>query len=149
MLSTPQEIADNMAIMTKDEAFALLKKVLSYSKTDECEVNLNGSINGNVRYARNSVTTNGQMSQSTLVVSSTFGTTLVIATINEFEDASLQKVVSRAEELARLAPENPEFMSFLGPQTYPDPITFVPATAAITPKQRTDLVEQSLIVAKA
>src|SRR5687768_1266746 len=138
-----------MAILTKDEAFALLKKVLSYSKADECEVNLNGSINGNVRYARNSVTTNGQVSQSTLVVSSAFGKKLGIATINEFDDASLEKVVRRAEELAKLAPENPEFMPYLGPQTYAEPKTFVSATASITPKQRTDLVEQSLAVAKA
>ncbi|MBT1699382.1 TldD/PmbA family protein [Fulvivirgaceae bacterium PWU4] len=137
-----------MAILTKDEAFALLKKVLAYSKADECEVNLSGTDNGNVRYARNSVTTSGRISQSSLVVSSAFGKKLGVATINEFDDASLEKVVRRAEELARLAPENPEFMPFLGPQKYAEPITYVPSTAAITPKQRTDLVEQSLNVAK-
>jgi hypothetical protein len=32
-----------MAILSKDEAQAILKKVLSYSKADETEVNLNGS----------------------------------------------------------------------------------------------------------
>ena len=138
-----------MAILTKDEAYALMKKVLSFSKADECEVNLNGGINGNIRYARNSVSTSGRISQSTLVVSSAFGKKLGVATINEFDDASLEKVVRRAEELAQLAPENPEFMPFLGPQQYAEPKTFVPGTAAITPKQRTDFVEQSLNVAKA
>ncbi len=138
-----------MAILTKDEAYALMKKVLSFSKADECEVNLNGGINGNIRYARNSVSTSGRISQSTLVVSSAFGKKLGVATINEFDDASLEKVVRRAEELAQLAPENPEFMPFLGQQQYAEPKTFVPATAAITPKQRTDFVEQSLNVAKA
>jgi predicted Zn-dependent protease len=138
-----------MAILTKDEAFALLKKVLSYSKADECEVNLNGTDNGNIRYARNSVSTSGKVNQSTLAVSSAFGKKQGIATINEFDDASLEKVVRRSEELAQLAPENPEFMSYLGPQTYAEPKTFVSATANITPKQRTDLVEQSLAVAKA
>src|SRR5687767_812359 len=118
-----------MAILTKDEAFALLKKVLSYSKADECEVNLNGTDNGNIRYARNSVSTSGKVNQSTLAVSSAFGKKQGIATINEFDDASLEKVVRRAEELAQLAPENPEFMPYLGPQTYPEPKTFVPATA--------------------
>lgn len=137
-----------MPILTKDEAHALLKKVLAYSKADECEINLAGTDNGNIRYARNSVSTSGRISQSTLVVSSAFGKKLGTATINEFDDASLEKVVRRAEELARLAPENPEFVSFLGPQTFAEPLTFVPATAAITPKQRTDLVAQSLQVAK-
>ncbi len=137
-----------MPILTKDEAYALLKKVLAYSKADECEINLGGTDSGNIRYARNSVSTSGRISQSTLVVSSAFGKKLGTATINEFDDVSLEKVVRRAEELARLAPENPEFVSFLGPQTYAEPLTYVQATAAITPKQRTDFVAQSLQVAK-
>lgn len=137
-----------MPILSKDEAQALLKKVLSYSKADECEVNIFGSDNGNVRYARNAVSTSGLVSQNTLVVSSAFGKKLGTATINEFDDASLEKVVRRAEELAQLAPENPEFVSFLKPQTYADSKTFVPETAAITPKQRSTFVEESLKVAK-
>jgi len=107
-----------MAILTKDEAQALLKKVLSYSKADECEVNLNGNDRGNIRYARNEVTTSGRITQSTLAVSSAFGKKLGVATINEFDDASLEKVVRRAEELAQLAPENPEYV-------------FHPGTAAV------------------
>ena len=57
-------------------------------------------------------------------------------------------MVRRAEELAQLAPENPEYVSFLGPQQYAESITFVPATAAITPKLRADAVAQSLQVSK-
>ncbi len=114
-----------MSILSKEEAQALLKKVLSYSKADECEVNLSGSDAGNIRYARNSVSTSGGISQNTLVVSSAFGKKLGVATINEFDDESLKKVVRRAEETAMLAPENPEFVSFLGPQTYPTSPTFV------------------------
>jgi predicted Zn-dependent protease len=137
-----------MAILTKDQAQALLKKVLSYSKADECEVNLNGTNSGNIRYARNSVSTSGGVSQTNLVVSAAFGKKLGVATINELDDTSLEKVVRRAEELAQLAPENPEFVSFLGPQQYKESITYVPATAAITPKIRADAVAQSLQIAK-
>lgn len=137
-----------MPIMSKDEAQALLKKVLSYSKADECEVNLNGNDSGNIRYARNAVSTSGRISQHQLVVSSAFGKKLGVATINEFDDASLKKVVERSEELAKLAPENPEYVSFLGPQTFAESKMYVPATAAITPKLRSDLVEQSIKVAK-
>ena len=62
-----------MAILTKDEAQALLKKVLSYSKADECQAALSGTNTGNIRYARNSVSTSGGVSQTNLVVSSAFG----------------------------------------------------------------------------
>ena len=137
-----------MPILSKEEAQALLKKVLSYSKADECEVNLRGSDGGNIRYARSAVSTSGGISQTSLVVSSEFGKKLGTATINEFDDVSLQKVVQRAEELAQLAPENPEYIPFLGPQNYPESKTFIPATAAINPKQRADAVAESLQIAK-
>lgn len=137
-----------MPILTKDEAYALLKKVISYSKADECEVNIGGGDSANIRYARNSVSTSGVISQNGLAISSAYGKKVGTATINEFDDASLEKVVRRSEELAQLAPENPEFVSFLGPQTYQESKTFVQSTASITPKQRADLVAQSLQVAK-
>jgi predicted Zn-dependent protease len=137
-----------MPILSKEQAQALLQKVLSYSKADECEVNLTGSDGGNVRYARNSVSTSGIVSQNQLIVQSAFGKKVGTATINEFDDASLEKVVRRAEELAQLAPENPEYVSILGPQKYSESKTFVQSTASITPRQRSELVEQSLKVAK-
>lgn len=64
------------------------------------------------------------------------------------DDASLEKAVRRSEELARLAPENPEFVPNLGPQQYGESKTYVPETAAITPKLRADAVAQSLQIAK-
>jgi predicted Zn-dependent protease len=126
----------------------VLKKVLSYSKADECEVNLDGSDGGNIRYARNSVSTSGGISRNNLVVQSSYGKKMGVATINEFDDASLEKAVRRSEELAKLAPENPEFMPNLGPQQYTESKTFVPETAAITPKLRADAVAESLKIAK-
>lgn len=137
-----------MAILNKAQAEQLLKKVLAFSKADECEINLSGSEGGNIRYARNAVSTSGGVSRSSLVVSSAYGKKLGVATINEFDDASLEKVVRRSEELAKLAPENPEFMSFLGPQQYKESATYVPTTAAIDPKLRADAVATSLKIAK-
>jgi len=138
-----------MPILNREEAQALLKKVLSYSKADECEVNINGGDSGNIRYARNAVSTSGGITQSTLVAQSSYGKKVGVATINEFDDASLEKVVRRSEELAKLAPDNPEFVKNLGPQQYPaESKTFEPSTAAIDPKFRADLVAQSLQIAK-
>jgi len=138
-----------MAILTQDEVQLLLKKVLSFSKAEECEVTISGSEGGNIRYARNSVSTSGAVNQVTLQVSSVYGKKLGTSTINEYDDVSLEKAVRRSEELARLAPENPEHLPFLGPQTYgPHARTFIPATAAVDAKLRADLVQQSLQIAK-
>jgi predicted Zn-dependent protease len=137
-----------MAILTKEEAQKLLQKVLSYSKAEECEVGITGSEAGNIRYARNAVSTAGDVSRLSLLVSSSFGKKTGTASIDEFDDASLEKVVRRSEELAQLAPENPEHMPLLGPQTYAESITWVPATAGITPDTRAEAVGKSIQVSK-
>ena len=53
---------------------------------------------GNIRYARNTVSTAGEVSNVTLAVQSSFGKQTGTATINEFDDASLEKVVRRYRE---------------------------------------------------
>ena len=126
-----------MAILSKDEAQAILKKVLSFSTADECDATLSGNTGGNVRSARNSISTAGASDNVSLAVESRFGKRAGTATCNEFDEATLRRCVQRAEEIARLAPESPEYMPLLGPQQYLDGSrSFVPATAAITPDYR-------------
>ena len=138
-----------MAIYTKEEARKILEKALSFSKADTCEINLSGSNSGNIRYARNTVSTSGYSSTQGLSVQSSFGKKSGTATIDEFDDASLEKVVLRAEELAQLAPENPEFMEPLGPQEYDEAITFSEAPANITPEYRAKVASSSIVPASA
>ncbi|MHA7057508.1 TldD/PmbA family protein [Aquimarina sp. M1] len=133
-----------MAIYTKEEAKQIMEKALSFSTADACEINLSGSESGNIRYARNTVSTAGHRSNQTLVVQSSFGKKSGTATIDEFDDESLKKVVKRAEELAKLSPENPEFMEPLGPQKYDASITYSDTTANITPEYRAEVANSSI-----
>ncbi|GAA4378877.1 TldD/PmbA family protein [Hymenobacter koreensis] len=125
-----------MAILSKDDANTILKKVLSFSKADECEVTLNGQNGGNIRTARNMVSTSGAVDNVALTVESRFGKRSGIATCNEFDDNTLRRTVQRAEEIARLAPESPEYMPLLGAQQYLAPNAFAQNTANITPDFR-------------
>ncbi|MBP2834008.1 TldD/PmbA family protein [Aquimarina sp. U1-2] len=138
-----------MAIYTKEEARQIMEKALSFSTADACEINLSGSESGNIRYARNTVSTAGHRSNQTLVVQSNFGKKSGTATIDEFDDASLEKVVKRAEELAKLSPENPEFMDPMGPQLYDESITYSKETANITPEYRASVASNSIAPAVA
>lgn len=134
-----------MAILTKDEAQQILKKVIGFSKADGIQATLNGNDGGNIRYARNSVSTSGEDSNVSLAVNSYYGKKSGTATINEFDDASLEKCVRRAEELAQLAPENPEFMEPLPQQTYGgESKTFSESTANITPDFRAQVAADSI-----
>lgn len=133
-----------MAILSREEAKTILDKVLGFSKAEGCVVNLNGSTSGNIRYARNTVTTSGLVDDLSLSVQSNFGKKLGTATINEFDDDSLKKAVSRSEALAKLAPENPEFMPPLGPQKYMETKAFFDSTAGITPEYRAKAASSSI-----
>ncbi len=133
-----------MAIYTEEEAKKIMDKAMSFSTADACEINLEGSESGNIRYARNSVSTAGHRSNQTLVVQSNFGKKMGTATIDEFDDESLKRVVARSEELAKLSPENPEFMGPLGPQVYDNAINYSEATANITPEFRAEVANSSI-----
>ena len=80
-----------MAIINEDDCRALLKKALSYSKADECEISLSGSDSGNIRYARNTVSTSGFIGQTSMVISSAYGKKLGIVTTNEYDDTSIEE----------------------------------------------------------
>src|SRR4051812_35413786 len=99
-----------MALLSESEARKILEKTLAYAKADECQVSISGGREGNLRFARNAVSTSGGADQLTLVVQASVGQKSGTATINEFDDASLAKTVRTAEELARLAPVNPEYV---------------------------------------
>ena len=131
-------------ILNEAEAKALCQKILSYSRADECEINISGEYRGNIRYARNEVSTSGALTNKNIVVSSAYGQKVGVATIDEFDEASLEKVVRRSEELAKLAPENPEYRGVLGPQTYLKTKALYESTANINPAKRAEKVAQSL-----
>jgi predicted Zn-dependent protease len=138
-----------MTIISETEAKAILEKVLAFSTADETTAQLNGSIDGNVRFALNQITTSGVVSDVSLAVECAFGKKSGIATINQFDDASLERVVRRAEELAKLAPENPEYVSIPGKQTFVKTDTFTQKTADITPAQRAAVAKASIDPCKA
>jgi predicted Zn-dependent protease len=137
-----------MAIYTEQQAKELLTKVISFSNADECECNLDGSNTGNIRYARNTVSTAGEVSDVTLAVQSCYGKRTGVATINEFDDASLKKVVERSEELARVAPENPEHMPNLGAHKYSSVNAWHQSTASVTPEDRAAAAGASITPSK-
>ena len=133
-----------MSMLNEQEAKKLIDKVLAFSKADEINVAVSGGRVGNIRYARNTVSTSGEADNLSLVVTSFFGKRSGTTTINEFDDASLEKTVQRAEEIARLAPENPEYLPALGPQQYGKSLTFSENTTRINPLFRANAALASI-----
>ena len=137
-----------MKLLNQEEAKRICDRVMGFSKADECRVGISGSRTGNIRYAQNSVSTAGLNENMTLSVTVSFGKRQGTATINEFDDKSLEKAVRRAEDVARLAPENPEFMPAIGKQEYKAAQTFFAPTAAIDPAYRAEVASHSIVAAR-
>ena len=131
-------------IWTREEAKALIDRTLSFSKADETSVSLTGGESGNLRFARNTATTSGATSGYSLGVSASFGKRSGTVTTAEFDDASLQRAVRAAEEIARLSPENPEAMPALEPQTYAPSRAYFEDAAGATPEWRAKAVAPAI-----
>ena len=137
-----------MKHLNQDEAKRICDRVLSFSKADECSVAINGSRQGNIRFARNSVSTAGLNEDQRLTVTVAFGKRQGTASSNEFDDKSLEQLVRRAEDTARLAPENPEYMPLPDRQAFKASGEYFAPTAAIDPDYRAEVASHAILAGR-
>ncbi|HEU4560380.1 MAG TPA: metallopeptidase TldD-related protein [Longimicrobium sp.] len=122
--------------LSREEAEAIARRALSFSTADDSRVNIQSFTRGNTRFARNQISTAGDTFDGQLTVTSAFGKKVASATTNRFDDESLRAVVQTSERLARLVPEDPEYMGELGAQQFVQTRAFFESTANLTPQQR-------------
>ena len=105
-------------MITRDEAQTIAKKVLGLTTYPECHVTLTSSEQAYTRFANNGVTTASfNLRHNLSIVVTREGRTGSMA-VNDFDDASLKSAVKLAEELASMAPPNPERLPAIGAQKY-------------------------------
>lgn len=126
--------------LTRAAARQLAERVLALSKAEGCQVNISANTGGNTRYARNEVTTGGDADNATVTVTSRFGKRAANVGTNVLDEAGLARAVQTSEQLARLAPENPELMPLLPAQTHTDVPAFSDATLSLDAARRADAV---------
>ncbi len=124
------------AVMPREQAQALIEKVVKMSKADEVSVNVNSGYQADVRFAANQMSTSGGVVNGTVTVNSAFGKKHAAAVTNDLSDESLRRTVEQSEALAKLSPDDPETMPGLGPQTYLPVNGYVDSTANLTPEER-------------
>src|SRR5687767_10418282 len=128
--------------LSRSDAEALAQKVLSFSTADEARVNINSGTEGNTRFAVNQVSTAGDAYDANITVTSAFGKKVASATTNRFDDEALRQVVQTSERLARLVPEDPEYLGELTQQEYLPVEPFFENTANLSPEERARAVMQ-------
>ncbi len=132
----PLRDAANGAVLSRDEAQAVVDKAVKLSKADGIDVQLNTYYNGNVRFAANQVSTSGATTDAQLAIQSSFGPKHAVVTTNDLSDDAIKRCVEQSERMARLAPDDPEVMPPLGAQTYTPGNAYFDSTANLTPDDR-------------
>ena len=125
--------------MTATEARAICDRVLGLVHADAGEVRLSDGEDLHLRHASNDVTSNALVHRTELSLTVSYGRRSATLSTNQlgggqFDDASIRRLVDRAEAMAKLAPENPEHMPPLGPTEFATPVTWAEATAAASPE---------------
>ncbi|MCZ0900629.1 TldD/PmbA family protein, partial [Microcoleus sp. HI-ES] len=79
-----------------------------------------------------------------LIITRFFVNKRASAAVTEFDEDAIAQTIKRSEELARIAPADPEWMPLLPPQTYDlrSP-AFDTATATVSPLARAEMVQQA------
>lgn len=116
-------------MFTKDEAQKLAQKVMGLSTFADCQVSVVATEQAYTRFANNGITTASFSLRQNVGITVTRDGRSGVYGADDMDDASLKEAVKKAEELAAIAPPNPERLEPLGAQKYPDAPAFDERTA--------------------
>ncbi len=133
---------------TREEAKAIVDKVLNMAKADAVEVNLTGGERSGTRWANSSITTNLVQYDRQLTVTVRVGQKSASANTREFSDAGIQKMIDEALAEAAKANDNPNLPALLGPQEYIPVEGALPSVIAYGPAERARMVKDSIDLAE-
>ncbi|HSK73867.1 MAG TPA: DNA gyrase modulator, partial [Pyrinomonadaceae bacterium] len=131
-------------LLTEKEAKAITEKILSFVKADDAQVSVNSDKLSHLRFARNAFLTSGQRLGRGASITVWIDKKRGGASTNDLDDASLKEMVEQAEQIARLAPVDREYLPTLKAQTYKPVNAFVEATANVSPQTRAKAVSEIL-----
>jgi predicted Zn-dependent protease len=136
-------------VLSREQAQALVDRVLKMSKADAVQVNVGGGYTANIRFADNRISTAGGVSTANVSIQSSFGAKHAVTQTNDLSDEGLERAVRQSESLAHLAPDDPEAMPPLGPQQYDTVNSYFESTAKLGPDGRAEAARLAIEPCKA
>jgi len=130
-------------LISLDQALSLVEKVIKQSEADDVVVSLSTGEEALSRYSENQISQNISKTRFNLTITSYFGTRSASASTTDIAPEAITAAISRSEELARIAPEDPEWVPLLEPQAYEQRTpAFDRATATLSPLERGKIIQQ-------
>jgi predicted Zn-dependent protease len=130
-------------LISQTEALSLIELAIAKSQADGIFVSLSSSETALSRFSENQISQNIRKHTFSLTVTSYFGQRSASASTTELAPEAIIQTLRRAEDLARVAPEDPEWVDLLPPQTYAErPPAFDLATASLSPLKKGEIIQQ-------
>ena len=135
--------------VTQKEALALIEFAIAKSQADGIFVSLSANETALSRFSENQISQNVRKNTFSITVTSYFGKRSASASTTELDRDAIALTVKRAEDLASIAPEDPEWVELLPKQTYSDRTpAFDRATATLSPLKKGEIIQQVCSLSK-
>jgi predicted Zn-dependent protease len=130
-------------LISPTEALSLIELANAKSQADGTFVSLSNSETALSRFSENQISQNIRKHTFSLTVTSYFGQRSASASTTELAPEAIIQTLRRAEDLARVAPEDPEWVDLLPPQNYAERLpAFDLPTASLSPLKKGEIIQQ-------
>jgi predicted Zn-dependent protease len=125
-------------LLPQSEFRRLSQTAFESAGADDVRVNLSDRVGGTTRFANNQITQNVRTHRAELTVGVAFGKRAGAASTTNLTDEAIRATVKRAEQIAQVTPEDPEYLPPVEQQLLPVLPTRRADTAAAGPQRRFD-----------
>lgn len=123
----------------------VLELAQEMAKDAEVRVDVVSGRSGNVRFARNEITTSGDSGELSISLWMGIGKRHAVVSTNQTDETSVRELAKRAVAMARLSPEDPESQPLLSPQKYESvPLSFDARVATMGPGDRAAIAARAV-----
>jgi len=141
------------SMLTKEKGADIFERIRRFSSADEVEAIFTGSRFALTRFANNAIHQNVEEENAAVSIRANFAGRTARATTNQFDDESLQRAVAASENLARVQAPDADLLPMPTSEEAnaadegARATRFFSQTAAITPADRSEVVEGIVSVA--
>lgn len=130
-------------IIGEDRALSLIDSVIKESESDGVFVSLSNKSESLTRFSENQISQNISSTEFNLNITSYFGKKSASSSTTDLDPDAIANTLRRSEELAKIAPEDPEWIPLLEPQNYESRHAgFDEHTANLSPLERGKIVQR-------
>lgn len=136
-------------VISRSDAMAVVERVLDLSPANQTEAVLLQTRTALTRYANSIIHQNVATENTVLIVRVVYDKQLGTVRINRMDDASIKDAIERASGMARVQKPNKDFVSLPEGGPVQDLPNFSSRTAASTPEERAEVVEEVISILSA